>query len=188
VIPYGGKGAIRAPQPLTLAGQSGPEQERNPLVRSITISPDYFRVAGIPLLQGRPFAEEETQALPRVAIVSEAAAKRLWPGADPLGRRFKPGAADAPGDWHAVVGVVGDVKYGGLHVAAEPTIYYPYTQTSAGDFHTRALSSLLFGIAAGDPLTWSAALLLLPFVCLLASYLPARRASRVDPVVGLKQS
>jgi putative ABC transport system permease protein len=310
VIPYGGMGAIRAPQPLTLDGQSGAEQERNPLVRRITISPDYFRVAGIPLLRGRPFAEEETQASPRVAIVSEVAAKRLWPGAEALGQRVKPGPAHAAGDWHTVVGVVGDVKYGGLNLEPEPTVYFPYTQTTAGDFHllvrtrgaplqwaaavqreiwrvdpdlaiyslramssilagsiwqqrlwsavfsafavvavslaligvhgvlawsvrqrsrelgirvalgaprravialvlregmrpalvglaggvlaavllTRALSSLLFGIAAGDPLTWSGALVLLSLVCLLACYLPARRAARVDPVVVLKQS
>jgi putative ABC transport system permease protein len=105
VIPYDGRGVNRQPGPLTLDGQGIAEQERNPLVRGIVISPDYFQVSGVPLVRGRPFAEHETQARPRVAIVSEATATRLWPGEDPIGKRIKPGSATSPGDWFTVVGV-----------------------------------------------------------------------------------
>jgi len=135
VIPYDGKGAIRQPGPVTLDGQGVSEQERNPLVRGIVITPDYFRASGIPLTRGRLFEEHETQARPRVAIVNEALARRFWPDSDPIGKRIKPGGATSPGEWVTVVGVAGNVKYSGLHVDSELTIYYPYTQASAGDFN-----------------------------------------------------
>jgi macrolide transport system ATP-binding/permease protein len=52
------------------------------------VSPSYFQTAGIPIQRGRTFTSAETDAGAAVAIVSESAAKRFWPGKDPLGRRL----------------------------------------------------------------------------------------------------
>jgi len=51
---------------------------------------------------------------------------------------------------------------------------------------TRAMNSLLFSVGAADPLTFGAASLVLMWVALLAGYLPARRATRVDPMIALR--
>jgi ABC-type antimicrobial peptide transport system permease subunit len=52
---------------------------------------------------------------------------------------------------------------------------------------TRVMTSLLFGVAATDPLTFAGAALLLGAVALAACFIPARRAARADPLIALRQ-
>jgi hypothetical protein len=72
---------------------------------------------GIALRRGRYFTDQDVAGRPRVAIVSEATAARLWPGRDPIGQRmmmatFTPGGPAR--DWRTVVGVVSNVRYRAL--------------------------------------------------------------------------
>ena len=93
----------------------------NPHVNFVTVTPRYFQTMGTRLTRGRLFTEADSTNAPGVAIVSESAARRLWPGKEPLGQRlreptYRVGANDAPaGAWQTVVGVVQDVRFRGLN-------------------------------------------------------------------------
>lgn len=92
------------------------------------VTPDYFRVLGIPLRQGRAF-DEADDGRARVAVVNEAAAARYWPGQNPIGQRLAPGRGNEPA-WCTIVGVVGNVKTTGLDAPDTPQIYFPAYQES----------------------------------------------------------
>ena len=100
-------------------------------------SPGYFRTMGIPVLRGRTFTEQDEPVVDRpqlaAAVVSQAMARQLWPGEDPLGKNFYWGQNDLEdGEWDnryppsplfTVVGVVGDVKTLGLDMTPQPQLY-----------------------------------------------------------------
>ncbi len=92
------------------------------------ISPNYFQAMGIPLRQGRPFAESDTKDAPAVVIINEAAARRFYSNENPLGRRFKQGRAESQNPWVTVVGIVGGVSHTALGVASQPEVYLPFQQ------------------------------------------------------------
>lgn len=100
-------------------------------VNKETATPGYFSAMRIPLRDGRDFTEGDHEKAPLVAIISESAARRLFPGQRAVGRRVAAGG-DAPGPggklpWRTIVGVVSDVRYRGLQ---DPRFdyYLPYRQ------------------------------------------------------------
>jgi putative ABC transport system permease protein len=97
------------------------------------VSEDYEKTLGIRLLSGRGFTPADTQNAPRVAMVNATVAQRLFPGIDPIGKRFTLGhleAGDAP-NWLRIVGVVADTKMYGLANPARLEIYVPFRQTAS---------------------------------------------------------
>jgi putative ABC transport system permease protein len=295
-------------QILTVERDEGTVSERLRFTRD-EVSPDVFKALGTPLLRGRFFSIGDGPDAPPVAIVNDAMARRLWPGADPVGRRIKPGARDSDRPWSTVVGVVGDMRRQGPEREPVPQMFDSLAQnpprsvdlfirTSSEDpsatagalraavrrveknapiygvapleqefgayltqrrFQTslltgfsvvallmaavgiygliqysiatrtqeiglrmaigaragdifrmiigegltlsltgvalglvgawwlgRAGSSLLFGVRASDPLTFTAVSLLLTAAAIAACYFPARRAMTVDPIVALR--
>ncbi|MFN2541938.1 MAG: ABC transporter permease [Chthoniobacterales bacterium] len=290
-------------------GQPLVDDSKAPFGSILFSTPGYFRTLGVPLLQGRDFTERDNTESPRVVIISETLARKFFPRADPVGKRFKEGGTDrTPNPWMEIVGVVGDVKYEGLDTATAPAFYLPFKQVPIrsmfllvattlppssitasvraelrtldpevplarvntieklfgesvaqprfrtfliatfslvamllaaigiygvvaysvsqrtheigirmalgaqsrdvgqlvvkqglkltligvtlgliGAFGlTRLTSNLLFGVGATDPITFAGISILLTLVALFASYFPARRAMRVDPIIALR--
>jgi len=277
-----------------------------PSVERYCVSPDYLRVMRIRLLSGRGFTEQDSSDAPLVAMISETAARRFWPGEDPLGKRIRLGGIENP--LRTIVGIVSDVHHNGLEDTPDTQAYVPHAQWTgsfmqlavrgtadpaglinairnevkavdkdipiyqvatmeqlvstttarrrftlllAGIFAglslvmaglgiysviaysvarrtheiglrmalgaqnrdvlwlvigqgmkmaliglalglsasvalTRLMTSLLFGVSATDPLTFALVASLLATVALLACWIPARRATKVDPMVALR--
>ncbi|HEV2444575.1 MAG TPA: FtsX-like permease family protein [Candidatus Sulfopaludibacter sp.] len=110
----------------------------HPVVDYRCVTPGFFRAIGIPLVSRRLIAESDRDH--PVAVVSSLTARRLWPGQDPLGKRFRLG-----GDFDIeVVGVVGDVR-STLQKDPSMTVYLPFWQRERQVFslHVRtAMDSL----------------------------------------------
>ena len=119
---------------LSPVGRVIKDEERLMAWRHST-NPGALRDMGIALLAGRDFTAADTLATPFVAIISEAAAARVWPGQDPIGRQLLTGtAANTPVT--TIVGVAADARHrgrfrfsqGGAAYAPQLDIYMPYAQ------------------------------------------------------------
>ena len=124
-IPLTGSGSK---QPYAVEGRPAASVAEQPLAQTRYVTPEYFRAMGIPLRQGRFFREQDREGGAQVVIVSEAMARQLWPGQDPVGKRLTPSFHLQLGP-REVVGVVGDVKSSAAEAAPAATMYLPYHQT-----------------------------------------------------------
>jgi putative ABC transport system permease protein len=87
-----------------------------------------FEALGIPLKRGRLFQDQDRAGSEPVAIINETMARRFWGDADPVEGRIAWGNNAQHGDWKRIVGVVGDVKQGGLESDVVPQVYTPWLQ------------------------------------------------------------
>jgi predicted permease len=103
-----------------------------PLLWAGAVTPTYFQVMRIPLLQGRGFEPADGEHTTPVVVVSAATARRHWPGENPIGKRIR---VVWDNDWRTVVGVVGDVRQyelsGRAPVEIVGAMYMPYPQSVA---------------------------------------------------------
>ncbi|MEO5798487.1 MAG: ABC transporter permease, partial [Gemmatimonadales bacterium] len=83
---------------------------------------DYFKTMGIKVLAGRPLHDEETLSWRGNVVISKTAAKLMWPGLDPIGRRMH---TEGDSVWVTVVGVVDDVMQDDFRTAGQPLVYLP---------------------------------------------------------------
>jgi putative ABC transport system permease protein len=114
-------------------------------VTKAAVSPRYFSTMRIPL-RGRDFGDDDRLTSPGVAIVSEAAARQLWPNEDAIGKRVSLESKPGPADWLTVIGVAGDIRQAGVMRPVVPAVYQSYAQVRRLGF----LSRMAFVVRAGD--------------------------------------
>jgi MacB-like periplasmic core domain len=144
------------------------------------ISGESFHLLGIPLVRGRLFTDQDNENAPQVAIVNDAFARSWWPNDNPVGKRVKLSGLSAATSWTTVVGVIADARTESLEEAAVPQVYECLFQG------THLMAGLLYSVRPTDPVTFVGVAILLIGIALLACYLPARRAMRVDPMIALR--
>jgi predicted permease len=132
----------RGAGPVTIDGAAADATDL-PMVQGNAVSTEYFTVMRIPLRQGRTFVPADG-TMGNVAIVNETAARRLFPGQDPLQKRLYFGRPRPEAQWMTIVGVVGDVLSENLEIAPRPMVYRPLAQASS-------LSMALAVRTSGDP-------------------------------------
>ena len=133
---------------MGLEGTTLPLSER-PLADFRQVNSDYFRTMGIPLREGRVFAEADRQR--KIALVSSITAEYFWPGQSAIGKRIKYGPLeqnDPKYGWMPVVGVVSNIKFSSLQQDqnAAPVIYGPLQQSEV------IINLSLLVRTKGDPL------------------------------------
>jgi putative ABC transport system permease protein len=119
---------------IEIMGRPGGEK---PEVRMNFVSPEYFSLLRIPLLQGRLWDHPETMRGAPLAVINQTMARRFWPNGDAIGHELRidglkaqpPYSLVAAGGngWAEIIGIVGDARDDGLRDAIKPGVYFPYT-------------------------------------------------------------
>jgi MacB-like periplasmic core domain len=123
---------------ILIEGRPAEEQVRNPFVNAQIVSPNYFGVAGIPLLRGRAFTDHDRATTQRVAVISLPLAERLFGSEDPLLKRVRltglmSTVTNQEGAWFTIVGVVGGVRSERLLGGPGLDLYFSNQQQYSGD-------------------------------------------------------
>jgi putative ABC transport system permease protein len=122
-VPFG---YYNAAETIEVEGRPSPKDQRPPAVNYNVVGPGYFQTMRIPLVRGRAFTERDNETAPRVAIVNQFMADRLWPGEEAIGKRFRMVREGAP--WMEVVGVTKEGKYNYIFQERGSYFFMPLAQ------------------------------------------------------------
>ena len=130
-------------------------RENASIARLRIISPHYFDVLDIPLLQGRAFNERDVRSSEHVTIISADLAKQMYPNESAIGKRFAccEGDAEHPA-FRTIVGVTPPLRTRGAMVEPDPEFYIPVAQTppDAWDWTQRTMTIVAVGNGGNDAL------------------------------------
>ena len=108
---------------------AAPSEDKQPVVLANSVTPDYLKVTGIPLRQGRFFTDNDRKETQSVAVIDDVMAQQAFPGQDPIGKHVWIGIGPDP---HTVIGIVGHVRQWGLaaddQAQVRAQLYYPFAQ------------------------------------------------------------
>jgi len=126
-LPYNG-GTDRPSYNMEVRGEGAVERSYRGPGNVIDITPRYFEAMGIPLLEGRAFSDQDHSKSEKVIILSERAARFLFPGRSPIGGQVRHNTNGMADPWSRVVGVVGNIRYKADETVDGIEMYYPSAQ------------------------------------------------------------
>ena len=118
-------------------GQPEPDSASMPSASMRIVSADYMKMMKIPLRDGRLFDRRDTAAAPEVVLINQRAAQRYFAGVNPVGQQIRVAAQLARNVRNGpktIIGIVGNVKHGGLDEETPAEIYLPYEQHQVDTF------------------------------------------------------
>lgn len=128
--PFGGSQA-RIFSRMEVPGRPRVTEGTGGMVGLRAVTPGYFPALGVSIVRGRGFTEQDRSDRSNPVVLSDAFAKKLFPGEDPLGKNFRLGPDDP---WLTVVGVAADVRNNGLAQPSDPEYYVPWKPDPDGYF------------------------------------------------------
>lgn len=120
--------------PFFVGDQPLPPRQNMPSSAFTIVTGGYFDTIGTRLLAGRSFTDADLETSPKVAIVNESLARRMWPDHNPIGKRLRQGFPEWDTPWREVIGVVADVKFEGVAAETPQQVYLPAAQERTSDF------------------------------------------------------
>ena len=125
-VTFSNNGLLTGSQSSTDIFVDGRQSDGPTNINRLTVGPGFFETIGMPLLTGRAFETRDGANAPKVIVINQAAAEKLFPNANPLGRRF--GESFEKSNELEVIGVIRDAKYSSVRSEAPPTVYVPFAQ------------------------------------------------------------
>lgn len=113
----------------TVEGQIPSSGFESRLAAYLVVTPGYLKTMGIPLIQGRHLAEQDTRDSQPVVLVDQVFAKNQWPDENPIGKRLILAGESTPRE---IIGLVGTVQHLGLDIDSPKAIYLPDSQSALG--------------------------------------------------------
>jgi predicted permease len=154
-LPMSGLG-IEFEMPFTVVGLEAESPTERPRADYRGVIPEYLSAMGIPLIEGRLFDDHDGQEGREVTLINRAVAERYFPDRNPIGQVLRmPMAGDLQ-----IIGIVGDIRHGGLQSEIRPEVYVPFRQLALGEMHivvhstedpARIAAAVSEQIAAMDP-------------------------------------
>jgi predicted permease len=139
-VPLSGPSTTMIYSNIEIQGHAPPDPKRQTGGMTVfrTVTPSYFQALGIPMVRGRAFTEADRAGSEELVILDQALAARLFPGEDPLGRKFRSGMS---GPFRTIVGISRSAKNSTLTAPDDPEYYFLWRKSP--DFGRRRASILL---------------------------------------------
>jgi len=113
---------------ITIEGHPEPAPGQTPIPNARIVSRNYMKALRMKLAEGRLIDGYDGNGTQLVALINETMARSIWPGENPMGKRFKRGGFREDSPWITIVGIVGDVHQAGFDRPARAEMYLPYQQ------------------------------------------------------------